>query len=227
MVRGIFFVILPIIIIASSILMAFSQGSKNSPLSSSEEIKNYADRQFLIDGLKAQESQNAEAKKYTDEAWNYYYQSDYTSAIASFEKAHQIDPKTPDPSSPDFYWVLGVIQGKRGNPDGAITIYQKGLVLTPNNSRLICAEGFGYEDKFFQNTKNNVGDLTTAINFYEKGVQVDPNSIYCRGYLAEAYYYAGNYSEAWKHVNIGRKQGSEPPAGFIRDLTQKMPNPEK
>lgn len=130
-------------------------------------------------------------------------------------------------STSEDYWTQGVTEGQRGNPDKAIEVYEQGLKIYPKDAQLTCAIGFAYEDKYFKNQRVGGDYLTKAISYYEQGVDLDSNSVYCRGYLAEAYFYAGDYSDAWKHVNILTKQNYTPPSGFISDLSSKMANPEK
>ncbi len=129
--------------------------------------------------------------------------------------------------SSDEYWARGVIFEAHKLPDEAIKMYEEGLKVYPKDSRLTCAIGFSYEDKYFADTKNGSDYLTQAINYYKKGLDLDQTSVYCRGYLSEAYLYAGDYLNSWAQTNILIKQGYNPPSGFINDLSRKMPNPQR
>jgi len=64
-----------------------------------------------------------------------------------------------------------------------------------------------------------------AIREYQEAIRLEPDLASAHNNLAISLYLKGDYAEAWKEVRLCRKYGLNPHPGFIKALSQKMPEP--
>lgn len=87
----------------------------------------------------------------------FYVQEDYKNAVKTSEKVIKYETATDM-----CYQMLGNSYDMAGNPEKAIEAYIKGIEKFPNSGRLYLELG------------NMQNDLTRALQYYEKGIEVDP-----------------------------------------------------
>lgn len=121
------------------------------------------------------------------------------------------------PEYPRGLYNLGVLLQRDGNLDQAARLYTKTLRVFPG----------------FVDAQYNLGlvyDLqkrpAEAIKCYEAALKLAPGYAQARNNLAIVFYENGRYSEAWKQVHALRKMGLSPHPGFVRALSDKMPDPK-
>jgi hypothetical protein len=62
-------------------------------------------------------------------------------------------------------------------------------------------------------------------SLYKKAEEIEPNKRYVYGSWATAYYWRGQYSDAWVMVAKERAAGGKPNEKFLGLLREKMPEP--
>jgi hypothetical protein len=67
--------------------------------------------------------------------------------------------------------------------------------------------------------------LEQSESLYKKAEVVEPNKRYVYGSWATAYYWRGQYSQAWAMVAKERAAGGKPSEKFLGLLREKMPDP--
>ena len=67
------------------------------------------------------------------------------------------------------------------------------------------------------------GDFKKAIQYYQKALKIDPESIFARAYLGEALLFLGKADEAQVHLKAVQKADPQGPAGnFANSLLQAL-----
>lgn len=142
-----------------------------------------------------EESSKLDPKNYLypyEIGYAYYLQKNYSKAIKQFEKVLKMKNITAQ-----CYQMLGNIYDIDGKRAEAIKIYNKGLDKFPNSGRLYLELGNVHQV-----------DLDKALEFYEKGIKVDPT--YPSNYYWAAKIFCKSTEEIWGMIygdifmNIGR-----------------------
>ena len=112
----------------------------------------------------------------------------------------------------------GIVLEQQGKLEEAIKEYRKALRINPNFIEAYTNLGVALK---------NQGRIDEAIKEYNKAISISPKAARVHKNLAIALYIKKNYAEAWKEVHLARKYGAEPHPGFIKSLSQQMPDPGK
>jgi len=124
----------------------------------------------------------------------------FDAAIASFQKASGINEKEPA-----YPYAIATAYQQQGDIDHALAFYQKALNMAPPNSEQIKTYQKAYTDARALKAqpimdeavkKHSDKDYATAIQLYQKALDIDPNN--ARGWtnMAEAYQAADNFVKA-------------------------------
>jgi tetratricopeptide (TPR) repeat protein len=135
----------------------------------------------------------------------------YEEAVESYEKALKIEPNFVD-----VHVNMGVALARLGRTDEAISYYSRALKINPFNPDAHNNLG---------NLLSERGEVDEAIKHYHKALSVRPYFGDAHFNLAIACFQKGDYAEAWDEVNLARKCGYDPHPGFIKALSEKMPEP--
>jgi tetratricopeptide (TPR) repeat protein len=134
-----------------------------------EDRGEYKEALTLI--LAAEKLDNKNIDITYEKAYCYYIQGDYKNAIIVLERIVS-NPKATD----QYYQLLGNSYDNEFKHDKAISVYKNGLAKNEKSGILYAEIGKVYLGK---------KDAIRALNYFEKGIQVDP-------------YYASNYYNAAK-----------------------------
>ena len=126
-----------------------------------------------------------EDKTYTNYfslAYNYAEMGEDEKAIASYEKAIEINSKDEK-----AYYNMGISYSKIGEDEKAIASYEKAVEINPKIGTAYYNMGISY---------SKIGEDEKAIASYEKAVEIDPkdNSSYCN--IGNCYGRLGRYKKA-------------------------------
>jgi protein O-mannosyl-transferase len=120
------------------------------------------------------------------------------------------------PDYPRALYNYGVVLQDDGDLDGASSYYRRALRVWPTFVDAHYNLGLVYDTQ---------KKLAAAIHEYQAALRVAPDHVQARNNLAIAYYYTGRYAEAWQQVHAAQALGFEPHPGFLRALSEKMPEP--
>jgi len=102
--------------------------------------------------------------------------------------------------------------------DSAIAGFNRILASDPHNAQAHCQLG---------NILAGRRDFDEAIRHFREAVRSSPEYAEARRNLAMALYFAGRYPEAWREVDLCRTHGVGLNPKFIRQLSDKMPEPAR
>jgi tetratricopeptide (TPR) repeat protein len=120
----------------------------------------------------------------------------YDEAIASYQQAIQANPKESA-----FSYALGTAYQAKGDFDNAMTWYQKAIAQAPQNATFKKAfddardlKAAPIMDEAVK--KHTGGDLTAAIELYQKGLAINPDNPHGWTNMAAAYQAADDFVKA-------------------------------
>ncbi|MGH7832806.1 MAG: tetratricopeptide repeat protein [Candidatus Binatia bacterium] len=193
------------------------------------EFLRKADEELVKEAMARFGSREAASKAWASEADGHLKQSNPDAAMRRYNQAWLANPNNYEP-----YWGFGRIMLQRGDVDRAIDYFEKAKQLIDDRAQraaLLSDAGVAYSAKaesipgaraqeraFYFDLANRHFRESTALD------QRYPNS--WRRW-AMSLYREGNYREAWEKVKRARALKAPPfPAGFLRDLEQKLPEPK-
>ncbi|MDI6758636.1 MAG: tetratricopeptide repeat protein [Candidatus Omnitrophota bacterium] len=112
-------------------------------------------------------------------------------------------------NSAQDYIKRGILYGKEGQYDQAISELNKAIELNPNNAIAYASRDLAYEMK---------GDINKAISDYSKAIEISSNfavAYYNRGV---AYFLMKKYDESWADVHKAEALGYRVNAEFLKNL---------
>ncbi|MBP6964021.1 MAG: tetratricopeptide repeat protein, partial [Armatimonadetes bacterium] len=119
-----------------------------------------------------------------------------------------------DPGNREAHYYLGYALASQNRLDEAVQQYKEAVRLDPH-----------YADAYF-----NLGVIydswqryDDAIASYRTAVKINPAYADAHHNLAVDLYETERYAEAWKHVRLCREHGGTPHPGFVRALSEEMP----
>ncbi len=115
-----------------------------------------------------------------------------------------------------MHYSMGLALGAADRHAEAVTHLQRALELKPEFPAANYALGTRYEA---------LGDHAAAVVQFREALRGQPGMIPARNNLAVALFRTGDYAGAWEQVQACREQGFEPAEGFVRALTERMPEP--
>lgn len=155
----------------------------------------------------------------------YYRKDDLANAMRRFNQAWLLNPQ-----SAKVYWGFGTVLHDQGKNCEAMQMIDKALNLKPPTT-----QGF-YPDAGRIITLCAVSDKTISAeakaklierseSLYREAEQIEPDKAYLYDSWATAYYWRGQYPEAWAMVAKVRLAGGKPSEQFLSLIRAKMPEP--
>ena len=162
---------------------------------------------------------------FVNNGFAYYQRDDLANAMRRFNQAWLLDPKNPE-----VYAGFGSVLHDQGKNCEAMQMMEKAVELNPpafqgiypDTARIItlCA----VSDKgLTSEAKAKLFERSESL--YKKAEETEPNKRYVYGSWATAYYWRGQYPEAWAMVTKERAVGGKPNEKFLGLLREKMPEP--
>lgn len=183
-----------------------------------------ADETLIAGVTKEFGSREKASQVFVDQGIRYYQVDNYSMAMKRFNQAWLIDP-----SSPGVFWGFAIVYHDEGKNCQAREMLEKAVSLGLSNpisladaGRIytLCAVGGEIVDA---TTKERY--LQQSEEFYKQAESAAPGNDYIYGLWATAYYWRGDYVNAWKMVNKQRSLGGTPGGQFINLLRAKMAEP--
>ena len=139
-----------------------------------------------------------------------------------------------DPNDLQGQRRLAIVLARCGRLDEAIAHLSEarriqglsGAETVAGYHRLVKARPDDAEAHFLlANALSGVNRRGEAISEYRKAILLKPGLAEAHNNLAVALYFSRRYAEAWEEVRLCRKYGLEPPADFIKALSERQPGP--
>lgn len=187
------------------------------------------------------------AKWYYDRGTSYFRQGKVDDAIREYSEATRLLADYPD-----AYVALGAALARNGRLPEAVEAYRAAIRLKPDNAKAYLSLGLAlegqrkreeakqayqaasryapdYADVFINRgiALQARGQLDEAMQAYGKAIRLAPDSGSAYSHFASILYAQGRYAEAWITVRQARRCGKEPPASFIKSLSERMPEPRQ
>lgn len=179
----------------------------------------------LISGVTKEFGSRRKASEgFVDQGIRYYQVDNYSMAMKRFNQAWLIDP-----TNPGAFWGFAIVYHDEGKNCEAREMFEKALSLVLSNpiplsdaGRVftLCAVG---DELIGPATKEQY--MQKSEELYKKAESAAPGNDYIYGSWATAYYWRGDYANAWKMVDKQRSLGGTPSGQFINLLRSKLSEP--
>ena len=122
------------------------------------------------------------------------------------------------PDEAEGHYQFGLALAGKEDLDEAIAEYSEAVRIDPGHAEAHSNLGviLGMQ-----------GRLDRAIRHFRMAAKLVPDDADTHQNLAVALYLKGDYAAAWKEIHLCRKYGGRPEPRFLRDLSRKMPDPDK
>jgi Tfp pilus assembly protein PilF len=191
---------------------------------SAEAQLQAADEVLIEDTMKEFGSREKAGAAYVERGFLLYRQDDLAAAMRRFNHAWVIDP-----DNPGVYWGFASVLQDQGNNCEAMEMVEKALGynqylpgLYPDAGRMIvlCAMS---DPKLSPAQKKHLFDRSDAL--FAEAAKKDYDKGYVYSSWATAYYWRGQYADAWRMVTKTRGVGGTLPEAFLSALRKKMREP--
>lgn len=170
-------------------------------------------------------SAGAAAQARVEQGYRLYREQQPDMAMRRFNQAWLLNP-----DNPEVYAGFALILENQRKVCQAMSMMDRAISLKPPAFRGIYADAgriaarCAAEDKTLP-PEARIAATTRSDEWYRKGEAVEPDKGYLYASWATAYYWRGQYGEAWTMVHKSRAAGGSPDAGFVRMLRARMPEP--
>ena len=183
------------------------------------------DEKLIADTTNHYGTREKASAAFVNNGFAYYQRDDLANAMRRFNQAWLLDP-----NNPDVFAGFGSVLHDKGKNCEAMKMMEKAIALNPptfqgiypDAARLItlCA----VSDKELT-SEAKIAFFERSESLYKKAEEIEPNKRYVYGSWATAYYWRGQYSEAWGMVTKERAADGKPNEKFLGLLREKMPEP--
>lgn len=170
-------------------------------------------------------SAGAASQARVEQGYRLYREQQSGMAMRRFNQAWLLNP-----DNPEVYAGFAVILEDQRKFCQAMSMMDRAISLNPPAFRGIYADAgriaarCAAEDKTLP-PEARIAATTRSDEWYRKGEAVEPDKGYLYASWATAYYWRGQYGEAWTMVHRSRAAGGSPDAAFVRMLRARMPEP--
>ncbi len=179
------------------------------------------DERFIADSIKISGTRDAAYEAIIKRGWEALDQRDLAVAMKRFNQASLLKPKEAG-----VFWGLAVTTAQQGDFKKSDELFNRGLLIAPNNARMRTDYGFmlvtyAIDLKNGNNalSEKQISLLERAEKEYNEALRLDPQSALPYSRLAVLEYYKGNFIAAASLVDESRKRGGEGlDPRFIKDL---------
>lgn len=183
------------------------------------------DEQQAAEALKVFGSPAAAAQARVEQGYRLFREDRPGQAMRQFNQAWLLNP-----DNPEVYAGFAVVLESQRKVCQAMSMMDRAISMNPPTFRGIHADAgriaarCAAEDKTLP-PEARIAATTRSDEWYRKGEAVEPDKGYLYASWATAYYWRGQYAEAWAMVHKSRAAGGSPDAKFVRMLRARMPEP--
>ena len=186
-----------------------------------------ADDKFISDVTQHYGSREKAGRAWVEQGFKFYQQDNLGMAMRRFNQAWLLDP-----ANPEVYTGFSSVLHDQGKNCEAKQMMEKALNLNPPSFQGIYPDAAriftlcAVSDKSLAPTvKEDLIARSEAL--YKKAEELEPNKKYVYSSWATAYFWRGQYAEAWTMVAKERGLGGMPGEKFLSLLRGKMADPDK
>lgn len=185
------------------------------------------DEKFISDVATQFGSRERASVLWVNQGYKFYNQDQLGMAMRRFNQAWLLNP-----SNPEVFAGFGSVLHDQGKNCDAMEMMEKALTLNPPSFQGIYPDAARIITLCAVEDKNILPEVKTQLLerselLYKKAEVIEPNKRYIYGSWATAYYWRGQYTEAWSMVVKERAAGGQPSEKFLGLLQAKMPEPVK
>lgn len=160
------------------------------------------DQKFLSESDEKFENRQDASKQYVEFAWEYFYKSDYETAMKRFNQSWLLDS-----TNADSYWGFGNLLGVQKDFQKSIILLEKSLKINPSNPTVYENLALSYGQLFGETNDKLL--LDKSVENLKKSIQLEPNSARTLGQLTNAYSYYTQKDSARKYLELTDKIDSK------------------
>lgn len=184
-----------------------------------------ADERLIRDTVAHYGTRAKASAAFVNNGFAYYKKDDLENAMRRFNQAWLLDPRNPQ-----VYWGFGSVLNDQGKNCEAMQMMDKALQLKPPVSQGIFPDAGRVTTLCaVSDTSLSSGQKATLLarseSLYRDGENSERNKAYLYASWATAYYWRGQYAEAWAMVARSRASGGTLPERFLSLLRAKMAEP--
>jgi Tfp pilus assembly protein PilF len=184
-----------------------------------------ADEKLIADTTNHYGTREKASTAFVNNGFAYYQRDDLANAMRRFNQAWLLNPQNPE-----VYAGFGSVLHDKGRNCEAMQMMEKAIALNPptfqgiypDAARIITLCAVSDKDL---SAEAKLKLLERSESLYKKAEEIEPNKRYVYGSWATAYYWRGQYSDAWAMVTKERAAGGKPNEKFLELLREKMPEP--
>lgn len=183
------------------------------------------DEQEAAQAMTAFGSAGAASQARVEQGYRLFREQQPGLAMRRFNQAWLLNP-----DNPEVYAGFALILENQRKVCQAMSMMDRAISLNPPAFRGIHADAgriaarCAAEDKTLP-PEARIAATTRSDEWYRKGEAVEPDKGYLYASWATAYYWRGQYGEAWTMVHKSLAAGGSPDAAFVRMLRARMPEP--
>lgn len=184
-----------------------------------------ADQEFISAVTKEFGSREKSSQLWVEQGFKFYNQDRLGMAMRRFNQAWLLNPENAE-----VFAGFGSVLHDQGKYCEAMQMMDKALSLAPPSYQGIYTDAArvmtlcAVSDEVISEQKQS-RLIAESEALYQKAEKSESNKAYTYGSWATAYYWRGDYSEAWKMINKQRAEGGTPANRFIQLLSKEMRNP--
>ena len=228
----------PVAILATVLFMAFSTSLRAEGQVPIDQVPMYGgidrsaipelkagDEKLITDTTSQFGTREKASAAFVSNGFAYYQRDDLANAMRRFNQAWLLDQ-----SNPEVYAGFGSVLHDQGKNCEAMQMMEKALMLNPPTFQGIYPDAArtialcAVSDKKLT-AESRIKLFERSEFLYKKAEELEPNKAYLYGSWATAYYWRGQYSEAWAMVAKVRAAGGKPHEKFLGLLREKVPEP--
>lgn len=183
------------------------------------------DEKLIADTTNHYGTREKASAAFVNQGFAYYQRDDLINAIRRFNQAWLLNPQNPE-----VYAGFGTVLHDKGKNCDAMQMMERAMSLNPptfqgiypDTARIITLCAVSNKDL---TSEDKMKLFERSESLYKKAEEIEPNKRYVYGSWATAYYWRGQYLDAWAMVAKERAAGGKPSEKFLKLLREKMPEP--
>ncbi|CAB3687496.1 hypothetical protein LMG3458_01954 [Achromobacter deleyi] len=184
-----------------------------------------ADDKLTADASRAFGSPARAAQAWIEQGYRFYRADQLGMATRRFNQAWLMDTHNPE-----VYTGFAAVLHDQGKYCDAMKMMETALSLKPPSFQGIYADAGRIAARCAAADQTLSGPeraamITRSDALFRNGEAVEPDKAYLYNAWASAYYWNGQYADAWAMVAKARRAGGQPGARFLEMLREKMPEP--
>jgi Tfp pilus assembly protein PilF len=184
-----------------------------------------SDEKLAAEATTAFGSPGKASQAWVEQGHRFYRADQLGMAMRRFNQAWLLNP-----DNPEVYAGFAAVLHDQRKFCQAMSMMDRAISLNPPSFQGIYADAgriaarCAAEDKTLP-PEARVAATARSDEWYRKGEAVEPDKGYLYASWATAYYWRGQYGEAWSMVIKARAAGGNPSPGFVEMLRARMPEP--